>query len=325
MSYNVKVNGKVLPELYSEQDIRGYASAWREYKADVQVALSGTHLFMSLAKFLGEPEAPSAPPQFPPSGPLPPPAYTPPPSGYLPPPRPAYTPPPSFGGPGYSPGPPPGNLKSGMAVTGMIFGILGICGFLTCGLTSILAIPGVILSFMANSRAASQPRVYGGKNMAITGIVLNLFAILVIPFFAAIAVPNLLAARRSANQASAVQTLRNIHSAQSVYESGIGMGQYAASLKELEKVQLLQSNVIQLDRVPRQGYRIVRFEAIPRTSTQAAHYFVVIAPVQDTGIGRSGNFSFYIDDSGVLRQSRNSNELADENCPAYGNASNQYE
>ncbi len=95
MSYNVKVNGNILPQTYSDTDIRGYAPAWREYKADVQVALSGTHMYVSLAKFLGEPEPPQPSPR-------PVPAYAPPvQTGYAPPPS-AYAPPVQAG---YAPSP----------------------------------------------------------------------------------------------------------------------------------------------------------------------------------------------------------------------------
>lgn len=100
MSYTVKVNGNILPEVYSDTDIRGYAPAWREYKADVQVALSGTHMYVSLAKFLGEPE--------PPPTPRPAPAYAPPvQTGYTPPAQPVSPPTTTGYAPPVQPGHPP--------------------------------------------------------------------------------------------------------------------------------------------------------------------------------------------------------------------------
>jgi hypothetical protein len=103
MSYTVKVNGNILPEVYSDTDIRGYAPAWREYKADVRVALSGTHMYVSLAKFLGEPEPPPSP------RPQPAPAYAPPVQpGYAPPVQSGYAPPHT----GYAPPVQPGYAPS---------------------------------------------------------------------------------------------------------------------------------------------------------------------------------------------------------------------
>ncbi|MBX7218656.1 MAG: DUF4349 domain-containing protein [Blastocatellia bacterium] len=65
------------------------------------------------------------------------------------------------------------------------------------------------------------------KEMSLTHLLIGttLLAIL-----AAIAIPNLLAARRSANAASAQQTLRNLNTAQVSYSLGIGRGNYADNL-----------------------------------------------------------------------------------------------
>ena len=54
-----------------------------------------------------------------------------------------------------------------------------------------------------------------------------LIAVVVIGIIAAIAIPNLLAARRSANEGSAVSALRSYHSAQATYQATTGNGNYA--------------------------------------------------------------------------------------------------
>lgn len=361
MSYNVKVNGNVLPELYTEEAIRGYAAAWREYRAEVQVALSGTHAYVSLARFLGEPEAPR-----PASGPLLPPAYAPPQSpGFVPPPTPTgpfgpghpgatsapptgFMPPPiqsgnqgvhpgltssapagfvaPFSSTGFRPtvtGPlPPSRAitaaptKNGLAISGLVFGILGICGIFTCGLTSICCIPGLILSLMANSRATNRPREYGGKGMAVTGMVLSILTVVTIPFIASIAVPNLLAARRSANEASAQQSLRNIRNAQFRYRETIGHGEYARSLRELGQARLIDDSVANMEHTPKSGYLVVKFETRPATSTTEATFSVVVSPAQRVGLSRSGSRSFYTDDSEIIRHSQSPSEDATANSLA---------
>lgn len=49
-----------------------------------------------------------------------------------------------------------------------------------------------------------------------------LVVVIIIAIVAAIAIPNLLASRRAANEASAISTLRTIHSAEAVYQATTG-------------------------------------------------------------------------------------------------------
>ncbi len=56
-----------------------------------------------------------------------------------------------------------------------------------------------------------------------------LIVFLIIGLIAAIAIPNLLAARRAANEGTAISTLRALHGAQSVYQSSKGSGNYAGT------------------------------------------------------------------------------------------------
>jgi type IV pilus assembly protein PilA len=61
-----------------------------------------------------------------------------------------------------------------------------------------------------------------------------LIVVAIILIIAAIAIPNLLRSRMSANRAAAVSTLRNIHNSQAVYILNYGNGQnYASSLAQL--------------------------------------------------------------------------------------------
>lgn len=55
------------------------------------------------------------------------------------------------------------------------------------------------------------------KNEKGFSLVELLVVVIIIAIIAAIAIPSLLASRRAANEASAIQTLRTIHSAQSTY------------------------------------------------------------------------------------------------------------
>ena len=53
-----------------------------------------------------------------------------------------------------------------------------------------------------------------------------LIVVAIIGIIAAIAIPNLLASRRAANEGSAQSSLRTIHSAEGTYQSTVGAGNY---------------------------------------------------------------------------------------------------
>jgi prepilin-type N-terminal cleavage/methylation domain-containing protein len=62
-----------------------------------------------------------------------------------------------------------------------------------------------------------------------------LVVVAIIGILAAIAVPGLLRARLSANEASAIATLRAIHSAETTFASACAQGSYAVSLTDLAR------------------------------------------------------------------------------------------
>ena len=98
--------------------------------------------------------------------------------------------------------------RSGMAITSMILGIVGIVtGCFGVGL--ILGIVGLILGIVALGNINRQPQVYAGKGFAITGIVTGILAlILPIPLLIAILLPSLGRARELSNRAACGANLR---------------------------------------------------------------------------------------------------------------------
>ena len=104
------------------------------------------------------------------------------------------------------------NLKSGLAIASMIFGILA---FVTAiFMVGILFAPiGIILAIVALVKATKKPNEYGGKGFAIAGLVTSGMVLLIVPIILAIAIPNLMAAGRAANEGSAISTVRSISSA----------------------------------------------------------------------------------------------------------------
>ena len=107
--------------------------------------------------------------------------------------------------------------QKGLAITSLVSGILSVLGCI--GVGSLVAI---ITGFMAMSKAKQEPHVYGGRGMAIAGIVMGFgsFAVVfIIGIIAAIAIPSLLRARVSANEAATIGDTRTVVSAEVAYAS----------------------------------------------------------------------------------------------------------
>jgi len=102
---------------------------------------------------------------------------------------------------------PPGELKKGLAVASLVIGIIDI---FTLGLLGVGAIAGITLSIVALSKAKRNPREYGGQSLATAGLVMSIIsAVLIVPhgIVMAIAIPNLLASRRAANEGASIGSL----------------------------------------------------------------------------------------------------------------------
>lgn len=133
--------------------------------------------------------------------------------------------------------------KSGLAITSMVLGIIG------CFLTSPI---GLILGIVAIVKANRRPSEYGGKGFAIAGIVLNGIGLLFLPVIAAIAIPNLLAARRAANEASAISTVRTLSQAEATYMAS--MANKCGDIQALIATKLVD---VSLAKNEKNGYRFM--------------------------------------------------------------------
>ena len=135
-----------------------------------------------------------------------------------------------------------------------------------------------------------------------------LIVIVIIGIIAAISVPNLLTTKRSANSASAIQTLRLISSSQASYSASIGNGEYA-TVDDLVREQYIDSGIGAASipsssptQQPKSGYIFVfnKVSANPSTNTLPS-YQVSARPLFTNGLTASGNKSFFVDSSAVIR------------------------
>jgi len=125
-----------------------------------------------------------------------------------------------------------------------------------------------------------------------------LIVVAVIGIIAAIAIPNLLASRRSANEGSAQSSIRTIHSAQATYQATAGGGAFG-SLDNLMDETLVDSVLGQADTTAKSGYL---FDVIDVSGNgSAAQYGAYGVPATTTGVSQTGTRRFAITHVGVLR------------------------
>jgi type II secretory pathway pseudopilin PulG len=173
--------------------------------------------------------------------------------------------------------------RTGLAIASLIVGIIS---FFTFGLLFVGAITGIVLGVMALNKAKSNPAVYGGQGLAIGGIVtsaLSLLIIIPLGIITAIAIPNLLAARRAANEGAAIQSLRTICSAEETYKATTGAGSYG-TLEELSASNLIDPRMASGGK---SGY------AFSITATRES-FAATATPLKADDVGRTGTRSFYV-------------------------------
>lgn len=200
--------------------------------------------------------------------------------------------------------------KKGLAIAALV---LGIIGFFTIGILGIGAIVGIVLACVAMSRAKRDPWQYGGRGMAIAALVLNIVCLVsFVPMgmIAAIAIPNLMAARRAANEGSAQASLRTLHAAEATYQSTSGAGKFG-TLNELAAANLID---LKLATGNKNGYNFT-----VELTTDDLNYpgFEVVA--RPLTYRTDGVRSFYVDQTGVIRAGDNSGGPATKMDPPVNN------
>ena len=185
----------------------------------------------------------------------------------------------------------PGQVKKGLAICSLVIGIVNLFTFGFLGLGIIV---GVILSIVALSKIRQNPAVYGGRELAIAGLVTNIVSVAVIvpiAIIAAIAIPNFNAARRAAYEGSAIYSLREIHAAEATYQS---RHENFGTLDDLASENLIRPD---LASGTRNGYKF-KIEMSQDGADGLAGFAATGVPANYPNTGRR---SFYVDETGVIR------------------------
>ena len=134
-----------------------------------------------------------------------------------------------------------------------------------------------------------------------------MIVVAIIAIIAAIAIPNLLRARLAANEKSAIGSIRTISTSQATFQSGTlldvdtdGTGEYA---DDLDSLGTNFSDPPFIDNVLASNQEKSGYAFITETAADALEEVRYTASAEPLDYGTTGNTSFYVDESGVVRGS----------------------
>jgi prepilin-type N-terminal cleavage/methylation domain-containing protein len=138
-----------------------------------------------------------------------------------------------------------------------------------------------------------------------------LIVVAIIGIIAAIAIPNLLASRRAANEGSAQQSLRTMASAEATYKATAGNGNYG-DVNSMMAQALVDST---LGSGTKSGFSYTT-GTVPASS--ATDFTIGATPTTTSGVTATGTRDFCIDQTGVLKANPTASGTVPTDCTATG-------
>jgi type IV pilus assembly protein PilA len=180
--------------------------------------------------------------------------------------------------------------------------VLGILSLLLCFAGWLAGIPAIILGHISRSKIRKSMGRLKGDGMALAGLIMGYISVVGLPFMliiAAIAIPNLIRARQSANESSAMSTVRRLGRAQVEYQANNPNVGYAADVATLGPAAgTVTEHCTGNNLCTNNGYLFMI-----QTDEQQPHQVFVITAVPEKP-ERTGTRNFCESADGVLRYER---------------------
>ena len=145
-----------------------------------------------------------------------------------------------------------------------------------------------------------------------------LIVVAIIGIIAAIAIPNLLASRRAANEGSAVASLRTLHSSEATYQSTAGANNYGSLIQlgpQAGGGQGLIDGLLGAAPYQKSGFTFT-LANVDATATVPASFTVTANPIVISGVMQTGTRRFGTTQDGVMYFDATAASLAGVFTPA---------
>jgi type IV pilus assembly protein PilA len=195
---------------------------------------------------------------------------------------------------------------SGKAVAALI---LGLANGLFLFFFFPLGILAIVFGHISRAEISKSAGRLKGSGMALTGLILGYGSVAIVPvmIIAAIAIPNLLSARMSANESAAVGAIRTINTAVISYQAGAPEKGYPPSLEAMQAAGLIDSSLASGEK---SGYRFSYTPVDENSDGVVEGYLLNADPLTP---GTTGRKHFFSDETGVIRS--DSAQMASKESP----------
>lgn len=201
--------------------------------------------------------------------------------------------------------------------------VLGIINLFTFGILGVGTLVGLTLGIVALVKATHDRERYAGKGLAIAGLVMSSISLAtsILGIASIVVFNNLQTLQRAKNDRKAMIMLHQIYGAQEGYKKKFGRGNYTTKLSDLTQPEVnspIDYSLATAQTNPIYGYIYSDMRIGLASEGNEPRFSITCRPADIGWFYPSGNNSYYIDESGIIRHSGSPTVTPDANsAPVY--------